>query len=77
MTTKFGELVHIEELTQMRLIRQLVMTSPLQHHVTNQKPYNSTKNAPRAIKLGRMVTYVDRLQPKKSHDPLISRSCND
>ena len=56
MTTKFGELVHIEELTQMRLIRQLVMTSPLQHHETNQKPYNSTKSAPRAIKLGRMVT---------------------
>ena len=35
MTTEFGKLVHLGELTQMRLIKQLLVTSPRQDPVTN------------------------------------------
>ena len=35
MTTKFVKVVHLEELTQMRLIKQILMTSSRQDHVTN------------------------------------------
>ena len=40
----------------------------LQGHVTNKKHYNSTTTVPKATKLCRMVTYLERLQPIKSHD---------
>ena len=35
MTTKFGKQVHLQDLTQMRLIKQVLMTSLHQDHVTN------------------------------------------
>ena len=35
MTTKCGKQVHLQDLTQMRLIKQVLMTSLHQDHVTN------------------------------------------
>ena len=35
MTTKFGKQVHLQDLTQMILIKQVLVTSLLQDHVTN------------------------------------------
>ena len=35
MTTKFGKQVHLQDLTQMRLIKQVLLTSLHQDHVTN------------------------------------------
>ena len=35
MTTKFGKQVHLQELIQMRLIKQVLVTSSRQDHVTN------------------------------------------
>ena len=35
MTTKYAKQVRLEELTQMRLINQMLVTSSRQDHVTN------------------------------------------
>ena len=35
ITTKFGKQVHLQDLTQMRLIKQVLMMSLHQDHVTN------------------------------------------
>ena len=35
MTTKFNNQVHLEELTQVRLMKQVLKTSSSQDHVTN------------------------------------------
>ena len=35
MITKFGNQVHLQGLTQMRLIKQVLVTSLHQHHMTN------------------------------------------
>ena len=41
----------------------------LQDIVTNQNHYISTTAVSMAIKLDRMVTYLDGLLPRKSNDP--------
>ena len=65
MTTKFGEEVPLEELTQIKLIKQMLVTSlPL-----------STTRLLMASKLGRIVPYVDGVPPINAHDPLIMWSC--
>ena len=43
------------------------MTPSRQHHVRNLK-YVSTTRVSLATKFVRMVTYLDRLQPIKTHD---------
>ena len=35
MTTKFGKQIHVQDLTKMRLIKQVLVTSLRQNHVTN------------------------------------------
>ena len=35
MTTKFGKKVHLQDLTKMKLIKQVLVTFLLQDHVTN------------------------------------------
>ena len=70
MTTKFGKQLHLEELTQVRLMKQVLVMSPGQNHVTNEN-HISTTRVPMATKLRRMVTYLDWLLPLKLHDPLI------
>ena len=35
MTTKFGKQLHLQDLTQMRLIQKVLVTSLFQYHVTN------------------------------------------
>ena len=35
MNTKFGKQVHLEELTQIRVIKQLMVTPSPGNHVTN------------------------------------------
>ena len=70
MTTKFGKQLHLEELTQVRLMKQVLVMSPGQNHVTNEN-HISTTRVPMATKLCKMVTYLDWLLPLKLHDPLI------
>ena len=36
MTTTFGKQVHLQELTEMRLTKQMLVTSSHQDHVTNK-----------------------------------------
>ena len=74
MTTKFGKQVHLQDLAQTRQIKQVLVTSLRQDHVTNDK-HISTTRVPMATKLGRMLAYLDGLLPIKSHDPLIKWSC--
>ena len=62
-TIKFGKKVHLQELNQMRLIKQVLVTSSRQGHVTNKKLISTTRLS-NATKLGKMVTYLDGLQQK-------------
>ena len=59
----------------MRLIKQMLLMSSRQDHLTNWKHYISTARVPTTSKLGRMVNYLDGLLDQKSHDPLIMWSC--
>ena len=71
--SKFGKQVYLEELTQMNLFLQILVTSSNQDHLTNWKHYIPTINVTMATKLGRM--YRDGLLPIKPHDALITWSC--
>ena len=66
LTTKFGKQVHLQDLTQMILIKQV----PVVWHVKimRQTKNISTIRVPMATKLGRIVTYFIR-------DPLITWFC--
>ena len=75
ITSKFGKQVHLEEFTQMRKMKQVLMTSPYQDRVANFKGYISTMRVSLAIKLGSMENYLDGLLSIKWHDPLITFSC--
>ena len=75
MINKFGKQVHLQDLTQMKLIKQALVTSLRQDHLRNYNHYISITRVPMATKLGKMITYLDRLLLIKSHDPLISWSC--
>ena len=55
---KLGKQVHLKDLTQIRLIKQVLVTSLRQDHVTNGKHYISTTRVPMANKLGMKVTYL-------------------
>ena len=76
MISKFEKQVHLQELTQMRLIKHVLVTSLRQNRVANLKHYISTVRVPIATKLGRMITYLDGFLPEKSRNPLIMWSCN-
>ena len=71
---KFGKQVHLQELTQMRLIKLVLVMSSVQDHKKNLK-HISTTAVPMATRLGRMVTFLDVLLPIKSHDSLIMWPC--
>ena len=73
MRTKFGMKIYLEKLTQMKLIKQVLVTSSSQDHVKNLKHYISTTRVPLATKLGRMITYFNRLLPIKSYDPTLTQ----
>lgn len=47
----------------MRLIKQVLVTSSRQGHVTNKKLISTTRLS-NATKLGKMITYLDGLQQK-------------
>ena len=70
--TKFGKQVHLQDLTQMRLIKQMLVTSLWQDYVTNWNHFISTTRGTMATKLGRMITNFDGLLPIKLHDPSIT-----
>ena len=72
MTTEFGRQVHLQELTQIRLIKQVLMTSSRQNNVTNLKHYICTTSVPLRTELSRMVTYLDRLLSIKPYNHLIT-----
>ena len=71
MATKFGMQLHLEELSQIKLIKQVLVT--LSHQRSRKNI--STTSVLMATKIGRMVTYLDGLLTAKSHDPLITWSC--
>ena len=48
----------------------------LRHHVTRQNHCISTTTVPMAMKLSRMVTYLEGLLTSKSYNTLIKWSCN-
>ena len=75
MITKFDKQVQLQNLTQMRLIKQVLTTSLRHDHVMNQKGYISTIGLPMATVIRRILTYLDGLLSIKSHDPLIKWSC--
>ena len=56
MTTKFGKQIHLQDLTQIRRIRQVLVTSLCQDYVTNVNHYISTTTVPMATKISKMVT---------------------
>ena len=56
MTTKSGKQVHLEELTQMSLTQQVLMTLSPQNHMRDSKHYISITRVPMTTKLGRMIT---------------------
>ena len=61
MATKFGKQEHLCEFTQMRLIKQVLVTLSRQDHVTNLMYCISTNTISMAIKLGRMVANLKQL----------------
>ena len=63
MTTKCGKQVHLEDLTQVRLIKQVLVTSTGQDYVTSENYYIFTTTMPMATKLDRMATYLEWLLP--------------
>ena len=67
MTTKSDKQVHLEELTQIRWIRQVLVAL---HVKITWQTKNITTRLPMSTKLGRTVTYLVGLLPIKSHDPL-------
>ena len=72
MTITFWKQVDLQDLTQMRLIQQLLVTTLHQDYVTNLNHHISTTiMVLMATKLGMVATYLDGLLPMKSHDPLI------
>ena len=52
MNTKFGKHAHLAELTQMKLIKQVLVL------VTSKEHYISTTRVPMVTILGRIVTYL-------------------
>ena len=75
MITKFGEQLHLQDLTQVKVIKQELVTLLRQNYVTSLDHYISTTTVSLATKLSRMVPYSDRLVPIKWHDPLIMWYC--
>ena len=69
MTSKFGKQVHLQDLTQ---IKQVLLTSLRQDHMTNLKHYISITRVPMVTKLGRLVTYLDEFLPINSNGLLIT-----
>ena len=63
MTTKCGKQVPLEDLTQVRLIKQVPVTSAGQDHVTSENYYIFTTTMHMATKLDRMATYLEWLLP--------------
>ena len=55
---KFGKQIHLVDLTQTRLIWQVLALSLSQGHVANLRNYISTSKLPLATNIGRMVTYL-------------------
>ena len=68
--TKFGKQVHPQNLTQMRLIKKVLLTSLYKDHLAKLHYYIFTTTVPMATKLGCMVTYLDGLLSQKSNNPL-------
>ena len=64
MITKFGKQVHLQDVAQMDFIKSKSL-------VKLKTCLDYQTRVPMATKLGRMVTYLGKLLPIKSHDPLI------
>ena len=63
ISSTFGKEVHLGELTQMRSIKQVLLTWSRQNHVTNWIYCISTTTMPIANQLGRIMTILERLLP--------------
>ena len=63
---------HLEELTQMKLIKQVLLRSSCQDYVTNLNHYISTSTRVlMTTNLGRMVTNLERVVPIMFLDSLV------
>ena len=51
-TTKFGLQVHLENLTQMRLMKHMLVTPSRQNHMTFERCYNFLSARAMIIKFG-------------------------
>ena len=74
MIIRFDRQVNLEELTQTRLIKWMLMTSSQQDHVKKLRNCIFTITVPLATKLDRMITYLDGFLSVKSYDALITWS---
>ena len=66
MTTNLllGKQVHLRELTKLRLIKKILMTSSRQDHVTNKNHYISTTTMTMVTKIDRRSFLWKKLTPK-------------
>ena len=75
MHTKFGKQVHLQDLIQMRLMKQVLMTSLRQDCMTKYEHYISTTTVSMTTKLGKFVTCNKKLLPKMLLPPLVRWFC--
>ena len=73
ISAKFAREVHLQEFSQMRLIKQVLMTYNIK--IMWQTKNLSSSAVPVPTRLGGKITYLYELLPIKSHDPLITWSC--
>ena len=70
--TSIEKQAHLEELTQMRLIKQVLLRSSCQDYVTNLNHCISTSTRVlMTTNLGRMVTNLERVVPIMFLDTLV------
>ena len=74
VTTEFCMQVRLEELTQMRLVTQIRVTSSRKYHVTLKRCFNFLSARAMIIKFGQDNYKKVQLPLMKSHDPSITSS---
>ena len=74
VTTEFCMQIRSEELTQMRLVKQIRVTSSRKYHVTLRRCFNFLSVRVMIIKFGQDNYKKAQLALMKSHDPSVTWS---
>ena len=74
-TTKFGSHVLLEKLSQIRLIKQVLLTSSRQDQVTLKRNYNFLAARGMIIKFGQENNKMTQLPFITSRDPSVTQFC--